>query len=114
MSSKKEIKIEGIMASDGDGMEASFIPIMSEGGHPNERIEIPDELPILPLRNMVIFPGVLIPISVGREKSLNAISTWRTPSLKICTITALLCRLSRYWKCPTTPPQSLFRASVGL
>ena len=61
------------MASDGDGMEASFIPIMSEGGHPNERIEIPDELPILPLRNMVIFPGVLIPISVGREKSLELV-----------------------------------------
>ena len=73
MSSKKEIKIEGIMASDGDGMDASFIPIMSEGGHPNERIEIPDELPILPLRNMVIFPGVLIPISVGREKSLELV-----------------------------------------
>ena len=61
------------MASDGDGMEASFIPIMSEGGHPNEKIEIPDELPILPLRNMVIFPGVLIPISVGREKSLELV-----------------------------------------
>ncbi|MCD6346072.1 MAG: LON peptidase substrate-binding domain-containing protein, partial [Bacteroidales bacterium] len=35
--------------------------------------EIPDTLPILPLRNTVLFPGVVIPITVGREKSIKLI-----------------------------------------
>lgn len=39
----------------------------------NESINIPDTLPILPLRNTVLFPGVIIPINIGREKSLKLI-----------------------------------------
>ena len=35
--------------------------------------KIPDELPILPLRNMVLFPTTVLPISVGRESSLQLI-----------------------------------------
>ena len=35
--------------------------------------EIPDELPILPVRNTVLFPGVVLPITVGRDKSINLI-----------------------------------------
>ena len=34
---------------------------------------MPKELPILPLRNTVLFPGVIFPISVGRPKSLKLI-----------------------------------------
>ena len=34
---------------------------------------IPDTLPILPLRNTVLFPGVVIPINIGRDKSLKLI-----------------------------------------
>lgn len=34
---------------------------------------IPESLPILPLRNTVLFPGVIIPITVGREKSIRLI-----------------------------------------
>ena len=36
-------------------------------------IEVDDTLPILPLRNMVLFPGVFMPISVGRKSSLKLI-----------------------------------------
>lgn len=36
-------------------------------------VEFPSVLPILPLRNNVLFPGVVIPISVGRERSLRAV-----------------------------------------
>ncbi|KIO42949.1 MULTISPECIES: endopeptidase La [Sanguibacteroides] len=39
----------------------------------NDSINIPDTLPILPLRNTVLFPGVIIPINIGREKSLKLI-----------------------------------------
>ena len=38
-----------------------------------DSLSIPDELPILPLRNTVLFPGVVIPITVGRDKSIKLI-----------------------------------------
>ncbi|MCO5229852.1 MAG: endopeptidase La [Chitinophagales bacterium] len=54
--------------------EIEMIPMLSidEDDEINKQ-EIPENLPILPLRNNVLFPGVVIPISVGREKSLKAI-----------------------------------------
>jgi ATP-dependent Lon protease len=36
-------------------------------------VEIPDQLPILPLRNSVLFPGSIIPIDVGRRKSVRLV-----------------------------------------
>jgi ATP-dependent Lon protease len=47
------------------------IPLMSEEEE-RELTEsvIPDELPILPLKNTVLFPGVVVPITVGRDRSL--------------------------------------------
>ena len=36
-------------------------------------MEIPDTLPILPLRNSVLFPGAIIPIDVGRRKSVRLV-----------------------------------------
>jgi ATP-dependent Lon protease len=38
-----------------------------------EKEETPESLPILPLRNTVLFPGVVIPITVGRDKSISLI-----------------------------------------
>jgi len=60
-----------------DESDASFddfeqaIPLMSEEEE-KELTEsvIPDELPILPLKNTVLFPGVVVPITVGRDRSL--------------------------------------------
>lgn len=47
------------------------IPLMSEEEE-RELTEsiVPDELPILPLKNTVLFPGVVVPITVGRDRSL--------------------------------------------
>ena len=53
-----------------------FIPLFSfnEQGEENEpELVIDSLLPILPLRNTVLFPGVVIPITVGRDKSIQAV-----------------------------------------
>lgn len=57
--------------------EMDFMPIIplneSEGENMDET-PIPEDLPILPLRNTVLFPGVVIPITVGRDKSIKAVN----------------------------------------
>jgi ATP-dependent Lon protease len=54
--------------------DTEFIPLLSLEDEDNMNSEkIPSELPILPLRNTVLFPGVVIPITVGRDKSINLI-----------------------------------------
>ncbi len=51
--------------------ETEFIPLLSsEDEELINAEEIPETLPILPLRNTVLFPGVVIPITVGRDKSI--------------------------------------------
>ncbi len=56
------------------GNEAEFIPIIADGDDRDlKNTEVPDVLPILPLRNTVLFPGVVLPITVGRETSLELI-----------------------------------------
>ncbi|WP_237566976.1 endopeptidase La [Odoribacter sp. Z80] len=53
---------------------ADFLPILGDEKELlNDNIQIPDTLPILPLRNTVLFPGVIIPINIGRDKSLKLI-----------------------------------------
>lgn len=48
-----------------------FIPILVDGDDAElSAVEVPAILPILPLRNTVLFPGVVMPITVGRQKSL--------------------------------------------
>src|SRR5690606_30354635 len=56
------------------GDEAELIPLMT----PEDEEEInnealPETLPILPLRNTVLFPGVVIPITAGRDRSIQLI-----------------------------------------
>jgi len=54
--------------------EAEFIPLMSDEDEQQMHKEsVPEELPILTLRNNVLFPGVVIPITVGRDKSIRLI-----------------------------------------
>ena len=56
------------------GAEVSIIPVMQGEGMVNiEESQLPDSLPILALRNAVLFPGTVYPITIGREKSIRLI-----------------------------------------
>lgn len=60
--------------TSGMDSEAEFIPLISaEEEESINKQQFPEELPILPLRNNVLFPGVVIPITVGRDKSIRLI-----------------------------------------
>ena len=56
------------------GAEVSIIPVMqTDGVMQIDEAQLPDYLPILALRNAVIFPGTVYPITIGREKSIRLI-----------------------------------------
>ncbi|RLD60272.1 MAG: endopeptidase La, partial [Bacteroidetes bacterium] len=63
--------------------ETEFIPLLSSEDEEVMNAEsIPEVLPVLPLRNTVLFPGVVIPITVGRDKSIKLIKdAYRDKSL---------------------------------
>ncbi len=56
---------------DGDG---DIIPIITDGDDSDlENLDLPESIPILSLRNTVLFPGVVLPISIGRPRSIQLI-----------------------------------------
>ncbi len=68
-----ELKMNFLQQED----EVDFMPLipLHEGEETgDEEIVTGSSLPLLPLRNTVLFPGVVIPITVGRDKSIKAIN----------------------------------------
>ncbi len=70
----KDVKLSTINLSDLLNEEAEFLPLMSDEDEAKiSKENAPDILPILPLRNTVLFPGVIIPITIGRDRSVKLI-----------------------------------------
>lgn len=68
--------------------KAEIIPIMTDEDMPvDKNLAVPDVLPILPLKNAILFPGVVLPITVGREQSIRLIREYNKKSKIIGTAT---------------------------
>ena len=69
-----KINLKAVLLENMGEDSSEFLPIMGDEKELlNDNLQIPDTLPILPLRNTVLFPGVIIPINIGRSKSLKLI-----------------------------------------
>ena len=74
MSDSKFIKLDNLSFQQMLDQDAELIPLMTpEDEEQINKEEIPEELSILPLKNTVLFPGVVIPITAGRDKSIQLI-----------------------------------------
>ena len=74
MSNHKILTLDNLSLQEFD-TETDLIPLLTpEDEEEMNNEELPDSLSILPLRNMVLFPGVVIPITAGRDKSIKLIN----------------------------------------
>ncbi len=63
---------DNLSLGDAIDQNAEFIPLLSKEDEAEmDKEHMPEELPVLPIRNTVLFPGVVIPITAGRDKSIQ-------------------------------------------
>lgn len=84
-----DLEIDELAAEDTLTQRAEIIPLVSKDDESFLLVEdsIPDEMPLLPIRSNVLFPGVVMPISVGRKSSLQLVRTAERKSLRIIACT---------------------------
>ena len=74
MSKPKVLHIDNLSLQSMLNEDSELIPLMTpEDEEIINKESVPEILPILPLRNTVLFPGVVIPITAGRDKSIQLI-----------------------------------------
>jgi ATP-dependent Lon protease len=78
MKDKKRISRPKAFDSESESNVGIVVPILTECGKDEDFAggmdRLGDTIPILPLRNMVLFPGVIMPVIVGRQKSLDLLN----------------------------------------
>ena len=75
MAKSKIIKLDSLSFQDVMGEDSELIPLLTPEDEELINSEsVPETLPILPLRNTVLFPGVVIPITAGRDNSIELIN----------------------------------------
>lgn len=73
MSQNKILSLDSLLPQDLED-DADLIPLMtSDDEEAMQKEPVPEELPILPLKNTVLFPGVVIPITASRDRSVKLI-----------------------------------------
>ncbi len=60
-----------LRAADAESSPSAPGSPVAEGSRPSGRLAIPETLPILPVRNIVLFPGMIVPLNIGRASSLK-------------------------------------------
>jgi ATP-dependent Lon protease len=79
------MKSSYVLQSSGDSEE--FIPVFAEGDEQNlHRVKVPKQLPVLALRNSVLFPGVVMPINISRDKSVRLARAAYTSGKKVAAV----------------------------
>jgi ATP-dependent Lon protease len=74
MTNIKRLKLDTLSLQEFEA-DAELIPLLTPEDEEQMSSEaLPDKLPILPLRNTVLFPGVVIPITAGRDKSIKLLN----------------------------------------
>ncbi len=74
MNNPKFLNIDNLSLQHMIDEESELIPLLSpEDEEAMKNEDVPSELPILPLRNTVLFPGVVVPITAGRDQSIKLV-----------------------------------------
>ncbi len=67
--------LDDLIYFEEENQKSEFIPLITDEEEESlKNVKVPETVPILPLRNTVLFPGVILPITVGRDKSLKLIN----------------------------------------
>ena len=89
-SFEMDLELDKLALDDLDSLSAraEIIPLVSKDDESFLLYEdsIPDDMPLLPLHGNVLFPGVVMPISVGRKSSLNLLRTAEKRSMRIIVV----------------------------
>ena len=82
------MKIPKFSLNQMESGEINIIPVLDINGSANlEEVDMPNTLPVLALRDAVLFPGTILPITVGREKSLKLVKALHKSNNIIGTVT---------------------------